>query len=95
MTLYIKSIIFLFPLNLQDQMGNNRNDKVLKAFGKNLKKLRVAKGLTTREFADIADIAYSQVWVLESGKGDPSLSTLLAICHTLSVSLEELIPQEK
>ncbi len=76
-------------------MGNNRNDKILKAFGKNLRKLRIAKGFTTRQFADLADIAYSQVWILENGKGDPSLSTLLAICSVLGVSLEELVHQEK
>lgn len=74
-------------------MANNRDKKVLKAFGENLKRLRKAKGLTTREFADMADIAYSQVWTLESGKGDPGLTTLLAIAHILEVSLEDLVPQ--
>jgi transcriptional regulator with XRE-family HTH domain len=41
-------------------MINNKDKKILKAFGENLKKLREAKGLTTREFADTADIAYSR-----------------------------------
>lgn len=74
-------------------MANNRDKSVLKAFGENLKKLREAKGLSTREFADIADIAYSQVWTLESGQGDPSLTTLLAIARALDKSLEEIVPQ--
>ena len=73
-------------------MAKNKDEKLLKAFGENLKKLREAKGLTTREFADIADIAYSQVWTLESGRGDPSLSTLMAIARTLEVTLAELVP---
>lgn len=73
-------------------MANNRDEKILKEFGENLKRLREEKGLTTREFADIADIAYSQVWKLESGKGDPSLTTLLAIQKTLGVALEALVP---
>lgn len=72
-------------------MANNRDKKVLKAFGENLKKLRKEKGLTTRQFADLADIAYSQVWTLESGKGDPSLTTLLAISLALEVPVELLI----
>lgn len=72
---------------------NNRDALVLKAFGKNLKKIREAKGFTTREFADIADIAHSQVWTLENGKGDPSLTTLLVIAQALEVSLDELVPQ--
>ncbi|OQP42769.1 hypothetical protein A4H97_11430 [Niastella yeongjuensis] len=74
-------------------MTRNKDEKLLKAFGENLKKLREAKGLTTREFADIADIAYSQVWTLESGRGDPSLSTLMAIARTLEVSLSDLVPE--
>jgi transcriptional regulator with XRE-family HTH domain len=74
-------------------MANNRDEQVLKAFGENLKKLREAKGLTTREFADIADIAYSQVWTLESGNGDPSLTTLLAISRALGVTINDLIPE--
>ena len=73
-------------------MSNNRDEKILKVFGANLKKLREAKGLTTREFADIAEIAYSQVWTLESGQGDPSLTTLLAIARALEVSLDKLVP---
>ena len=39
----------------------------------------------------MAEIAYSQVWVLESGKGDPSLTTLLAISKALGVSLDSLV----
>lgn len=75
-------------------MANNRNEQILKVFGENLKKLREAKGLTTREFANLADIAYSQVWTLESGKGDPSLTTLMAIARVLEVPLSSLISQE-
>ncbi|WP_081203183.1 helix-turn-helix domain-containing protein [Niastella yeongjuensis] len=85
--------IFLISPELTKQMTRNKDEKLLKAFGENLKKLREAKGLTTREFADIADIAYSQVWTLESGRGDPSLSTLMAIARTLEVSLSDLVPE--
>jgi transcriptional regulator with XRE-family HTH domain len=75
-------------------MANNRNKKILKAFGQNLKKLRIAKGLTTREFADIADIAHSQVWRLETGQGDPSLTTVIAMAAALEIKPEKLIPEE-
>jgi len=43
-------------------------------------------------FADEADIALSQVWVLESGRGDPTLSTLLTIAKALGVTLSDLDP---
>lgn len=75
-------------------MANNRNEQVLKTFGKTLKRLRKARGLTTREFANVADIAYSQVWTLENGKGDPTLTTLLAISKALQVSIADLISKE-
>ena len=73
-------------------MKNNRDDKIHKAFGKKLKKLRKERNLSTRGFADTAEIASSQVWVLETGKGDPSLTTLLAISKALDVSLNDLDP---
>ncbi len=73
-------------------MKNNRDDRILKAFGKKLKKLRKERNLSTREFADIAEIAHSQVWVLETGRGDPGLTTLLAIAEALNVSLNDLDP---
>ncbi|HWJ28738.1 MAG TPA: helix-turn-helix transcriptional regulator [Flavisolibacter sp.] len=76
-------------------MASKKDEQILKAFGENLKKLREAKGLTTRQFADLAEIAYSQVWTIESGKGNPSLTTLLAISRTLEISLDSLVPQEK
>lgn len=83
----------MISAHLANTMSNNRNEEILKAFGENLKKLREAKGLTTRQFADLADIAYSQVWTLESGLGDPSLTTLLAIARTLEVPLDVLAPK--
>lgn len=75
-------------------MASKKDEQILKAFGENLKKLREAKGLTTRQFADLAEIAYSQVWTIESGKGNPSLTTLLAISRTLEISLDSLVPKE-
>lgn len=92
--IYQVNIILNSP-DLSIPMAPNKDKiKTLKAFGENLKKIREAKGLSTREFANIADIAYSQVWTLESGQGDPSLTTLLAVARALEVSLDELVPQE-
>jgi transcriptional regulator with XRE-family HTH domain len=70
----------------------NKDQKMLNSFGRKLKQLREERGLSTREFAHAADIAYSQVWTLESGKGDPTLTTLLAISIALDISIAELLP---
>jgi transcriptional regulator with XRE-family HTH domain len=72
-------------------MINNRDTKILKSFGKNLKKARLAKGMSTRQFADTADIAHSQLWMLETGQSNPSLTTLIAISRVLEVSIDDLI----
>ena len=73
-------------------MSNNRDDKVLKAFGKKLKKLRLERKMSTRAFANTAEIAHSQVWILETGQGDPGLTTLIAIAKALNVTLNDLDP---
>ena len=67
---------------------------MLNSFGKRLKQLREERGMTTREFAYTADIAYSQVWTLESGKGDPTLTTLIALSRALKISLAEILPEQ-
>lgn len=86
---------FFISSELSGSMASKKDQQILKAFGENLKRLREEKGLTTRQFADLAEIAYSQVWTIESGKGNPSLTTLLAIARTLNVSLDFLVLQEK
>jgi len=73
-------------------MLNNRDDRLLKKFGKKLKKLRTDRKMSTREFADTAEIAHSQVWILETGRSNPTLTTLLAITKALNVSLDDLDP---
>lgn len=75
-------------------MLNKRDDRLLKKFGKKLKKLRTERKMSTREFADTAEIAHSQVWVLETGRGNPSLTTLLSIASALNVSFDELDPRQ-
>ena len=71
---------------------NIKDQRMLNNFGKKLKQLREARGMSTREFAHTADIAYSQVWTLESGKGDPTLTTLMAISHALQIPVADLLP---
>ncbi|MFB6456587.1 helix-turn-helix domain-containing protein [Chitinophaga sp. Hz27] len=60
------------------------------AFGKKVKELREAAGLSTREFADHCDIALAQVWRIESGRGNPTLATLFVMAQTLKVSVAHL-----
>lgn len=70
-------------------MGS-KNEKFLKEFGKNLQKLREAKGLSTRQFAYEAEISHSSVGRLEGGLSNPTLTTLTKIAEALDVDLNKL-----
>lgn len=73
------------------RMNGVRNEELSKRFGERFRELREATGLSTREFADTAGIAYSQVWTIESGKGNPTLSTMEAIAKALGTDLSRLL----
>jgi transcriptional regulator with XRE-family HTH domain len=70
-------------------MGTS-DDKLLKDFGKNLKKLRIERGFSTRKFAIEADISTSSLARLEAGQTNPSLTTLLKLADALKVDLNKL-----
>lgn len=74
-------------------MGN-KNEKFLKEFGKNLQKLREARGLSTRQFAYEADISHSSVGRLEAGQANPTMTTLVKIAEALKVDLDTLVPRK-
>jgi len=69
----------------------NKTDKVLMEFGKNLQKLREAKGFSTRQFADEAEISHSSVGRLEAGLSNPTMTTLIKIAEALEVDLNSLV----
>ncbi len=70
----------------------SKSDRFLKDFGKNLQKLRKDRGLSTRQFADDAEISHSSVGRLEAGLSNPTLTTLMKLAAVLKVDLNELIP---
>ena len=74
-------------------MATNQ-EKILKEFGKNLKKLRVERGYSTRKFANEAEISDSALARLETGATNPTLITLLKIAEALQVDLNTLMPMK-
>ena len=72
-------------------MLGNKTDKVLMEFGKNLQKLREAKGFSTRQFAYEAEISHSSVGRLEAGLSNPTMTTLIKIAEALEVDLNSLV----
>lgn len=66
-------------------MVANRDEKDLKKLGAKIRELKEAKGLTDKDFADLAEISYAQVWRLLDGQRNPTYSTLKAIAKALDV----------
>jgi len=69
---------------------DSKTDKYLKNFGENLQKLREEREISTRQFADLADISHSSVGRLESGQTNPTLTTLIKLADALGVSIDTL-----
>jgi len=72
-----------------------KEKRYLIAFGKNLKKLRETKGLSTRQFANAAEISHSSVTRFEAGQTNPSLTALIRIAHALEVKQSTLLMTKK
>jgi transcriptional regulator with XRE-family HTH domain len=58
--------------------------------GDTLKKVREAKGLSQKELAGLLDMPQPQYSRIESGKTDPSFTTISKIANALNISLSEL-----
>ena len=64
--------------------------KFLKAFGKNLRRLRREKGWTQEELANEIGIEISQISRIERGLINTTLLTLVKIAEALRVEIEIL-----
>jgi transcriptional regulator with XRE-family HTH domain len=71
-------------------LNNLRDKKVLIAFGNNLRKLRQAKKLSMEELSYEVDVDLSQIYRIEKGMINPTLSTLHAIAKALNITLKDL-----
>jgi transcriptional regulator with XRE-family HTH domain len=66
-------------------------DDILRAFGRNLKKYRVAAGLTQVTLSERCFLGCERVSLLERGKLAPSLLVLLMLSDALGVAVGELV----
>lgn len=65
--------------------------EVYKIIGKNIQKVRKAKGLTQESFAELMDKSWSYVAKLEIGMQNFSIGKLIDIANYLNIELEELL----
>ena len=72
-------------------MNKLRNTDQLIKFGGHLRKLRTFKKMTLEQLAFAADVELSQIYRIEKGKINPTLTTLIALSTGLEISVPELV----
>jgi len=67
-----------------------------KMLSKNIKKLRLKKGLAQEKLARLADISTATLVKIESGVAkEPTITTVKKIAEALKVSIDELVGRSK
>ena len=71
-------------------MAYTREEKVIKKFGANLRKIRKQKGISLEELAYCAELEYSQVSRIERGIINTSISQISKIADSLKIPIKDL-----
>lgn len=71
------------------------DEQIIKAFGKVLKELREAKGLSQEALAHAINSHATHISRLENGHKQPTLTTIFKIATNLGVKPEDLITKSK
>lgn len=66
------------------------DQELIKTVGENLKKVRIMQGLRLEEVASMAKVSVSMLSMIETGKRQPSLSTLNSICKSLMTNIPDM-----
>lgn len=67
-----------------------RDNHYLQAFGNNLRKVRLAKGLSQEDLADKADSVLSQIGRIERGERAPNILTVKKLAEALELNPGDL-----
>ena len=65
------------------------DDSFIIAFGKNLRKIRLSKGISMQNLAYTINVEYSQISRIELGKINTSISTVFEIAKALDVPIHK------
>ena len=71
-------------------MTKIRDQEIINAFGKRVKELRAGKGLSVEALAARSNIEFRQLYRVENGEINPSLSTMNAIAKGLEIPFKDL-----
>ena len=70
---------------------NTKEQQYFEKLGARIKQLREEKGLDQKSFAFDCEIGRTQLYMIENGKTNPRLLTLIKIAKGLEVPLKKLI----
>lgn len=72
-------------------MNNIRNKDLLLLVGNHIRGIRTKKKMTLEELAYASDMELSQVYRIEKGKVNVTISSLYNLCLGLEIPLNELL----
>lgn len=72
-------------------MQSGKDNKYLKEFGKNLRRLRVKKGISQEALAFDAGIGKNQVGVIERGEVNVTINTIKKLAKHIGVHPKDLL----
>ncbi|MCL6219691.1 helix-turn-helix domain-containing protein [Zunongwangia pacifica] len=70
---------------------NTKEQQYFEKLGAKIKQLREEKGLDQKAFAFDCELGRTQLYMIENGKTNPRLLTLIKIARGLELSLHELL----
>jgi len=65
-------------------------DQLLKTFGQRIRQLRVSKGISQEDFAEMAELHRTYISDVECGERNVSIATAYRIAQALGVDLKDL-----
>ncbi len=70
---------------------NTKELKYFQKLGSRIKQLREEKGIDQKSFAFDCEIGRTQLYMIEKGRTNPRLLTLIKITDGLEISIDELL----
>ncbi|MAX79337.1 MAG: transcriptional regulator [Crocinitomicaceae bacterium] len=70
---------------------NTKEEQYIQQLGARIRQLREEKGIDQKAFAFECEIGRTQLYMIENGKTNPRLLTLMKIAKGLELSLHELL----
>ncbi len=70
---------------------NKKEEKYFQKLGARIKQLREERGLDQKAFAFDCEIGRTQLYMIENGKTNPRLLTLMKIAEGLGITIDDLV----